>query len=242
MINEGGAVTGGGYGIQDIPPLALLARRSPASLLRAGAVAVLVVVSALQSAQVPAFGREIMASRDNPDSAAAAGIDPAAIRLVVLVIAASLAADGGLAAGLLLPHRQHRPGQPRMDLRLVLHGAGGRARQHDRRRARYCAAGAVPELLGFAAADTILWIGVLMVAVTLFAPRGLGGLLDDLRRKASAGCGMWAAVSTRSSAFADVAKPFGGVRRRAGRLIAVEHGEICGLIGPNGAGNPPCSA
>jgi branched-chain amino acid transport system permease protein len=37
----------------------------------------------------------------------------------------------------------------------------------------------MPEALGFAATDTILWIGVLMVAVTLLAPRGLAGLLDD---------------------------------------------------------------
>jgi branched-chain amino acid transport system permease protein len=43
-----------------------------------------------------------------------------------------------------------------------------------------------PEFLGFAAGQTILAIGVLLVAVTLFAPRGIAGLIADLRRKASA--------------------------------------------------------
>jgi branched-chain amino acid transport system permease protein len=46
-----------------------------------------------------------------------------------------------------------------------------------------------PEFLGFATGQTILLTGVLMILVTLFAPRGLGGLLDDtavrLRRAAS---------------------------------------------------------
>jgi ABC-type branched-subunit amino acid transport system permease subunit len=45
----------------------------------------------------------------------------------------------------------------------------------------------VPEFLGFAAGQTVLVIGILMIAVTLFAPRGLAGLLYDLATVASSG-------------------------------------------------------
>jgi ABC-type branched-subunit amino acid transport system permease subunit len=45
----------------------------------------------------------------------------------------------------------------------------------------------VPEFLGFAAGQTVLIIGILMIAVTLFAPRGLAGLLYDLAKVASTG-------------------------------------------------------
>jgi ABC-type branched-subunit amino acid transport system permease subunit len=43
----------------------------------------------------------------------------------------------------------------------------------------------VPELLGFAAGQTVLVIGILMIAVTLFAPRGIAGVLYDLAKVVS---------------------------------------------------------
>jgi branched-chain amino acid transport system permease protein len=42
----------------------------------------------------------------------------------------------------------------------------------------------VPEALGFATGQTILAVGILMILVTLFAPRGLGGIVEDALRAA----------------------------------------------------------
>jgi branched-chain amino acid transport system permease protein len=41
----------------------------------------------------------------------------------------------------------------------------------------------LPEFLGFATDQTILMVGVLMIAAALFAPRGLGGFLDRIAAK-----------------------------------------------------------
>ena len=35
-----------------------------------------------------------------------------------------------------------------------------------------------PELLGFFAQNQVLWVGILMLAVALFAPRGFASVLD----------------------------------------------------------------
>ena len=58
-------------------------------------VAVIIIIIGLNNLRESKFGREISAVRDHPNAAAAAGINPAATRLVVLVIAASLAAVAG---------------------------------------------------------------------------------------------------------------------------------------------------
>jgi branched-chain amino acid transport system permease protein len=45
----------------------------------------------------------------------------------------------------------------------------------------------VPEFLGFAASQTVLVIGMLLIGVTLFAPQGLAGLFSGLARTGFAG-------------------------------------------------------
>ena len=186
VIGEGGSVTGGGYGIQDIPPLTILgAPLAGASFYALAAIVLVAVALVLRNLMGSRLGREILASRDNADSAAASGIDPQRIRMVVLMIAASLAAT----AGWLQATYHHAvntdlvsPEWTFVWFFMVLVGGLGSTR------------GVVlgtlllalmPEALGFAATDTILWIGMLMVAVTLLAPRGLGGLLDDLSARLS---------------------------------------------------------
>jgi len=179
VINEGGAVTGGGYGIQDVPRLAVsglpLAGKSFYVLAAAMLVAVVAILHNIMDSRL---GRELIASRDNPDSAAASGIDPRRIRITVLVIAAALAAAAGW-----LHAAYHRavnadlvsPEWTFIWFFMVLVGGMGSTTG--------VVLGTVllalmPELLGFAATDTILWIGALMILVTLFAPRGIGGLLE----------------------------------------------------------------
>ena len=184
VVNQGGPLTGGGYGIQDIPAayffgIKLSGRTFYVLVLVGLAAAYLVLQNVLNSK----LGREVIATRDHPDAAAASGINPAMMRLVALIIAAVLAAAAGwlhtfyhlsINPGLLSPEWTfvwffmvlvggigHTGGVILGTLLLTL----------------------VPEFLGFAAGQTILGIGVLMVLVTLFAPRGLGGLIEDAARR-----------------------------------------------------------
>lgn len=182
LITQGGTITGGGYGIQDLPPLHLLGLPLAGKAFYVLAVIVVLAVALLlRNVMASRLGREILASRDNPASAAAAGIDPRKIQVVVLALAASLAATAGW-----LHAMYHRtvntdlisPEWTFVWFFMVLVGGLGNSRG--------VVLGSVllallPEALGFAATDTILWVGALMVVVTLFAPTGLGGLLDDRR-------------------------------------------------------------
>lgn len=181
VITESGPVTGGGYGIQGLPRPEFLGVPLSGKLFYVLAALVLIAVMlVLRNVMASRLGREIVSCRDNPDSAAAAGIDPQRIRMVVLVMAAGLAGTGGW-----LHAAYHRainadlvsPELTFVWFFMVLVGGIGNT------------VGVilgtlllalVPEVLSFAASETILWIGFLMILVTLFAPRGLGGLLDGV--------------------------------------------------------------
>ncbi len=188
LVNQGGAVTGGGYGIQDIPPAALFGERlSPKSFYLVALAALIVTIVILNNLLNSKFGREIVASRDHPDAAAAAGINPAATKLTVLVIAASVAAAAGWLHTfyyLTLNPVILSPELTFVWFFMVLVGGLGSMLG--------VVFGTVlltlaPEFLGFAAGQTVLVIGILLVAVTLFAPRGLVGLFSDLVRTGSVG-------------------------------------------------------
>jgi branched-chain amino acid transport system permease protein len=189
LVKQGGTLTGGGYGLQQIPPATLVGTPLQGkgfyvvALIGLGLVS-LVLVNLLNSK----LGREIIATRDHPDAAAATGINPAFIRVVVLAIAAAMAALAGwlhtfyhlnLNAGLLNPELTV------LWFFMVLVGGIGNMRG--------VVLGTIvlelaPEFLGFATGQTILAVGILMVLVTLLAPRGLGGALDNLlARRARAG-------------------------------------------------------
>jgi len=188
LVNQGGALTGGGYGIQDIPPATIFAARLSAKsfyLVALGAVVMTIVI--INNLLHSKFGREIVASRDHPNAAAAAGINPAATKLLVLVIAASFAALAGWLHTfyyLTLNPILLSPELTFVWFFMVLVGGLGSMTG--------VVLGTmlltlVPEFLGFAAGQTVLVIGILLIAVTLFAPRGLAGLLSDLAKLAFAG-------------------------------------------------------
>jgi branched-chain amino acid transport system permease protein len=188
LVNQGGAVTGGGYGIQDIPPAALFGERlSPKSFYLVALGALIVTIVILNNLANSKFGREIVASRDHPDAAAAAGINPAATKLTVLVIAASFAAAAGWLHTfyyLTLNPVILSPELTFVWFFMVLVGGLGSMLG--------VVFGTVlltlaPEFLGFAAGQTVLVIGILLIAVTLFAPRGLVGLFSDLVKAGSFG-------------------------------------------------------
>jgi len=188
LVNQGGALTGGGYGIQDIPAATMFGARLSAKSFYLLALAALVMTTLIINNLLDSkFGREIIASRDHPNAAAAAGINPAATKLLVLVIAASFAAVAGWLHTfyyLTLNPVVLSPEWTFVWFFMVLVGGLGSI------------SGVVlgtmlltlvPEFLGFAAGQTVLVIGILMIAVTLFAPRGLAGLLYDLAKVASSG-------------------------------------------------------
>ena len=92
----------------------------------------------------------------------------------------------------------------------------------------------VPEFFGFATGQTIFGIGILMILVTLFAPRGLGGLIDDVTQRVRTG-----AMQTDAPPMLElhsISKTFGGLTALKEVSLTVVRGEICGVIGPNGAG------
>jgi branched-chain amino acid transport system permease protein len=188
VINQGGTLTGGGYGIQDIPALSLFGTPLRGRYFYPLAVLFLIIVGfALYNLVYSKFGREISAVRDHADAAAAAGIHPPAVRVTVLVLAAGFAAAAGwlhcfyhlsLNATLLSPELTF------VWFFMVLVGGIGNARG--------VVLGTIllsllPEFFGVATGQTILGIGVLMIVVTLFAPRGLGGILDDLTARMRGG-------------------------------------------------------
>jgi len=188
LVNQGGAVTGGGYGIQDIPPATVFGVRLSAKSFYLVALGLLVLtIVILKNLLNSKFGREIVASRDHPDAAAAAGINPAATKLTVLVIAAAFAAVAGWLHAfyyLTLNPVILSPELTFVWFFMVLVGGLGSMLG--------VVFGTVlltlaPELLGFAAGQTVLVIGILLIAVTLFAPRGLIGLFSDLTKAGSFG-------------------------------------------------------
>ena len=186
VVNQGGALTGGGYGIQDIPAVTVFGDRLSAKsfyLLALAALAMTIII--INNLLDSKFGREIIASRDHPNAAAAAGINPAATKLLALVIAASLAAIAGWLHTfyyLTLNPVVLSPELTFVWFFMVLVGGLGSITG--------VVLGTmlltlVPELLGFAAGQTVLVIGILMIAVTLFAPRGIAGVLYDLAKVVS---------------------------------------------------------
>ena len=188
LVNQGGALTGGGYGIQDIPAATVFgARLSAKSFYLLALAALVMTILIINNLLDSKFGREIIASRDHPNAAAAAGINPAATKLLVLVIAASLAAIAGWLHTfyyLTLNPVVLSPELTFVWFFMVLVGGLGSITG--------VVLGTmlltlVPELLGFAAGQTVLVIGILMIAVTLFAPRGIAGLLYDLAKVVSSG-------------------------------------------------------
>jgi branched-chain amino acid transport system permease protein len=188
VVNQGGALTGGGYGIQEIPAATMLGSRLSAKSFYLMALAALVMtILIINNLLDSKFGREIIASRDHPNAAAAAGINPAATKLLALVIAASLAAIAGWLHTfyyLTLNPVVLSPELTFVWFFMVLVGGLGSITGVILGTMLLTL---VPELLGFAAGQTVLVIGILMIAVTLFAPRGIAGLIYDLAKGVSSG-------------------------------------------------------
>lgn len=180
VVNQASNITGGGYGIQQVPPAYFGGLKLSGKSFYAVALIMLALTFVvLQNVLSSKFGREIIATRDHPDAAEASGMNPALIRLVVLIVAAGIAAVAGWVHTfyhLTLNPNLLNPEWTFVWFFMVLVGGIGNTLGVV---IGTLLLSLVPEFLGFATGQTIFGIGVLMVLVTLFAPRGLGGLIDD---------------------------------------------------------------
>jgi len=187
LCMQGGNFTGGPDGLAGFPTPEVLG-------IRFAGAAYMVVVSLLFLANLALFvtldrswfGRACRAMRDDPEAAAAMGIDVARTRIVVFTLTSTLAAVAGMAYA--FADNYVSPDVFRLDIMFVLlfmvliGGAGSHA-------------GAVlgatflfllPEQLGdIVGRYYLLAYGVVMVLVMMFLPRGLISLLRLRRRRVS---------------------------------------------------------
>lgn len=175
-------ITGGAYGITGIPPLQIFGTpiRGPYSFLLAATVLLLTAL-VLENIRTSRFGRAIIAARDNEAAAAAAGIDIARTRLAGFIISAAIAATAGWVYGFF--HLTLNPYVLSLDITflwLFIVLVGGLSSMTGVALATIML-GVGPEFLGFASSAQILISGALVLIVALLAPRGIGGLVDDLR-------------------------------------------------------------
>ncbi len=177
---------GGPLGFQDLPKLQVF----NVALIGAGyvpiaVIATLLVYIVIRNLVHSPLGRAIIATRDDPPAAAAAGISVTRTRLTAFVIGSALAAAAGWMHAFYL--RNLSPQLFGADLTfkwmlIMLIGGIGKL------------PGVIvstillslgPELLGIAAVQQVLALGILMILVVLFAPRGIGGLIDDMHRRST---------------------------------------------------------
>lgn len=181
-------ITGGAYGITGIPPLNFFGTpvRGAGNYLLAVGVLLLVALI-LENIRTSRLGRSIIAARDNEAAAAAAGIDIARTHLAGFVLSAAIAATAGWVYSFF--HLTLNPYVLSLDITfvwlfIVLVGGLGSMR------GVACATillGVGPEMLGFASSQQVLISGVLVLVVVLLAPRGIGGLIEDLEKRFAGG-------------------------------------------------------
>lgn len=187
VLNEGGAVTGGTGGLMNY--------RLPSFLgvdLSGRWYTVVIVLLVLGTAAILRrldrswFGRACRAVRDNPEAAAAMGVDVARTKVIAFTLTSVLAGIAGMAYAF-VDNTVNPPifGLENAFLLLFMVIVGGSGRH-----AGAVAGAVLLYLLPFVLSPLIghhhaLVFGVLMVAAILIQPRGLIGIYDTLRRRAA---------------------------------------------------------
>jgi branched-chain amino acid transport system permease protein len=188
VLNEGGQVTGGTGGLTNyrLPEIAGMRIAGPwyTVVIVLLLLATLFVLLRLDRSW---FGRACRAVRDNPEAAAAMGVDVARTKVIAFALTSALAGVAGMVYAF-VDNTVNPPifGLENAFLLLFMVIIGGSGRH----------AGAVIGavllyLLPFVLSPLIghhhaLVFGVLMVAAVLIQPRGLIGLWDALRRRSAA--------------------------------------------------------
>jgi branched-chain amino acid transport system permease protein len=185
VLNEGGAVTGGTGGIMNYRLPAVLGMQ-----FTGHGYTVVIVLLVLGTAAVLRrldrswFGRACRAVRDNPEAAAAMGVDVARTKVIAFTLTSALAGVAGMAYAF-VDNTVNPPifGLENAFLLLFMVIIGGAGRHAG------AAVGAVLlYLLPFFLSPLVghhhaLVFGVLMVAAILLQPRGLIGIYDVVTKK-----------------------------------------------------------
>jgi branched-chain amino acid transport system permease protein len=184
LLNEGGAVTGGAGGIANyrLPDVFGVRVRGP------WYTAVIVVLllgtyALLWRLDRSWFGRACRAVRDNPQAAAAMGVDVARTKVIAFTLTSALAGIAGMVYAF-VDNTVNPPifGIDNAFLLLFMVIVGGSGRH-----AGAVIGAALLFLLPFVLSPLVghhhvLVFGVLVVAAILFQPKGLIGLYDAIRR------------------------------------------------------------
>lgn len=184
LVIQGGPLTGGGYGIAEIPAVHFGGFRLVGkSFYVVALIALGITLFAVYNIRYSKLGREVIAVRDHPEAAEASGINPPRIRLVVLMLGAGLAALGGWVHTfyhLTLSPSLLNPEWTFVWFFMVLVGGIGSMLGVI---LGTLILSLVPEFFGFASGQTVFGIGILMILMTLFLPRGLSGLISDCAQR-----------------------------------------------------------
>ena len=184
FARQASEITGGAYGITGIPPLDFFGIKLRGIGMYLLVLALLLLTALiLENIRLSRFGRAIAAARDNEAAAAAAGIDIPRTRLVGFILSAAIAATAGWAYGFF--HLTLNPYVLSLDITfvwlfIVLVGGLGSMRGVA---VATVLLGIGPEMLGFASTQQVLISGILVLIVVLLAPRGIGGLIEDLEAR-----------------------------------------------------------
>lgn len=255
LMVQGGEVTGGADGISGYAsPVIFGIRFGGQNYLFAVIGLFLATLAILLAIDRTYFGRACRAIRDNPDPAAAMGINVAKTKIIVFVLSSMLA----VVAGMFYAHADNYVNPFVFDLDymfllffMVVIGGCGR---HDGAVIGAVVLFLLPELLGgFIGRRHMFFYGLFVVLAILFQPDGLAGIIDRARvwvRGKHAEAIPTAALSmqnvpdtqrtTRDDAplitVRGLTKRFGGIVAVDGVDFVLHAGEILGIIGPNGAG------
>jgi len=255
VMVQGGEVTGAADGISGYAsPTVLGIRFAGQNYLFAVIGLFLATLAILLAIDRTYFGRACRAIRDNPDPAAAMGINVARTKIIVFVLSSMLATI----AGMFYAYADNYVNPFVFDLDymfllffMVVVGGSGR---HEGAVIGAVVLFALPELLGNVIGNRhMFFYGLFVVLAILFWPDGLAGIIDRFR----------AALRTKAANPAPIARPalvptarvptpphadaplvtVRGLSKRFGGIVAVDGidfelyaGEILGIIGPNGAG------
>jgi branched-chain amino acid transport system permease protein len=185
ILNEGGDVTGGTGGIANyrLPDIFGFRLRGP---WYTGVIVLLLLVtySILRKLDQSWFGRACRAVRDNPEAAAAMGVDVARTKVIAFTLTSALAGVAGMVYAF-VDNTVNPPifGLDNAFLLLFMVIVGGSGRH-----AGAVIGAALLFLLPFWLSPIVghhhvLVFGVLMLAAILLQPKGLIGVLDSIGRK-----------------------------------------------------------
>ncbi len=243
------SLTGGANGLPGVPGVVLFGWALPRGLPLVAFVWTLVALAALLSWQLTRgrLGRAFTVMRENDIAAMSIGIDIWRLRFAAFLLSAAYA---GI-AGALYVHTVRVVSPEVLEFHvmvavLTMAVVGGRTR----------VAGAIlgafllvhlPEWFRFLGKYYLIAYGAMLLAMIIAAPYGLVGAAARLRshwfqqRQSAPPAAAPARVSCVQTGgplleVSTLSMAFGGVRALDSVSLAIERGEIFGLIGPNGSG------